>query len=207
MKLLMMGPQGSGKGTIGVMLSNTLGLPLIAAGELLRSMSKSDPRYIEAMALMNEGKLAPFELLVDLILSRINLDDCRRGYILDGWARSMENINFFNPGFDKVILLKISKETTLKRLSTRRTCNQCSSVFNVVTKPPKVDGVCDNCGGTLVQRADDTEAAITERLAIYDKQTTPVIEFFKKRGTLLEIDGEGTPEEVFNLIMQKLEVK
>ena len=207
MKLLMMGPQGSGKGTIGVMLSNALGLPLIAAGELLRSMSKSDPRYIEAKTLMNEGKLAPFELLVDLILSRINLDDCRRGYILDGWARSMENINFFNPGFDKVILLKISKNTTLKRLSTRRTCSQCDAVFNIISKPSKVEGVCDNCGGTLVQRADDTEAAITERLAIYEKQTTPVIEYFKKRGTLLEIDAEGTPDEIYKLIMEKLEVK
>lgn len=202
-----MGPQASGKGTIGEMLSEHFKLPLISAGDLLRNMSKGDPRYIEAKKLMDQGKLAPFELLADLLIARTDADDCHDGYIIDGWARSMKNLDFFNPGFDKVIYLTIPEDEIIKRLSNRRTCVSCGDIYNIVTVPPKVENVCDKCGGKLVQRDDDREEAIKVRLNIFKTDTIPVIHHFKKQGILLEINAEASPKEVFAHTLKALNIK
>lgn len=207
MKILLMGPQGCGKGTIGDMLGAKLGYPVISAGQLLREMPESHPRYLEAKALMDQGKLAPFELLADLIIARVSLDDCKSGYILDGWARCMDNLKFFNPGFQKVIYLTISPETTIERLTNRRTCVQCGAIYNIKTVTPKVAGVCDLCGGALAQRDDDKEEAIRARLKIFESETLPVIDYFKKQHVLVEINAEPAPEIVFNSVLKALIIK
>lgn len=207
MKILLIGPQGCGKGTIGDMLGEKLGYPVISAGQLLREMPESHPRFIEAKNLILAGKLAPFELLADLIIARTSLDDCKSGYILDGWARSMDNLKFFNPGFQKVIYLTISKETTVERLTNRRTCKHCGAIFNIKTVPPKNPGICDICGGELIQRDDDKEEAILQRLEIFNTETLPVINYFKAQGILIEINAEPAPDIVFNSVLKALIIK
>ncbi len=202
-----MGPQASGKGTVGKMLSDKLALPLISVGDLLRSMPEGNPRAQEARELMAQGKLAPFELVADLIISRVSQDDCHDGYLLDGWARSMDNLNFFNPGFEKVLYLKLEHAEIIKRLSNRRTCSSCGAIYNIVSVPPKVEGICDKCGGTLVQREDDKEEAIGKRLSIFNNETLPVIEHFRKLKTLVEVDASKSPAEVFSLALEALNIK
>lgn len=205
MKILMIGPQGSGKGTIGALLNTNLGIPLISVGNLLRELSPSHPRYLEVKTLMGAGQLVPTELLADLIIDRVNIGDCRKGYILDGWCRRVADLNFFNPGFDKVVYLNISAQTTITRLSTRRICSVCGAVYNVITKPPKIDGVCDICGGKVIHRDDDKKEAIKKRLEIFNTETIPVINHFSKLGILVKVEAEGTPESVLKDVLLAIE--
>ncbi len=201
MKILMMGPQGSGKGTIGILLGASLNIPLISVGDLLRELPQTHPRYNEVKKAMDAGQLVSTELLAGLIINRVGLDDCREGYILDGWCRQEEDIDFFNPGFDKVIYLKISTQTTIERLSTRRICSVCGAVYNIVSKLPKIAGICDICGGALVHRDDDKEEAIKKRLEIFTTQTLPVINHFKELGVLVDIDAEGSPKSILEAVL------
>ncbi len=195
MKILMMGPQGCGKGTIGKLLSEGLGTPLISTGEVLRELPHDSSLYKEMDSYMSRGLLAPNDLLAKILKEKVA---GMESYILDGWGRQKSDLAFFDPGFDQVIYLTISKETSLKRLSTRRTCNNCGEIYNIVTKKPKIEGICDLCGGALVQRNDDKEEAIAERLEIFNKETLPVIDYFRQKGLLVELNGEGSPQEVLN---------
>lgn len=204
MKILLIGPQGCGKGTIGSMLSEHLNIPLISVGHILRELPESHPGKKEIQEHMARGELAPQGLVADLLREETSKDFCKNGFILDGWGRTMIDLHFYDPGFDKVILINISPETSVKRISSRRTCEDCGSVFNIISVPPKIEGICDNCGGKLSQREDDTEEAVKRRLEIYNTETSEVIEYFKKEGKLIEIDGEGSPEEVFNLALEAL---
>lgn len=204
MKILLMGPQGCGKGTIGGLLSKKLGIPLLSVGQLLRDIPKSHPQYQEVQDLLARGQLIPVEVTVDLMKNRTQHDDCRAGYLMDGWGRRMADIEFFNPGYDHVIYFKINPETILNRLSTRRTCSQCGAIYNIVTIKPKVEGICDKCGGTLIQRSDDTAESIQKRLDIFNKETQPVIEHFRSLGLLREIDGEGLPQVVLERALSAL---
>lgn len=205
MKILMMGPQGCGKGTIGEKLSEHLHIPLISSGSLLRYLPESHPRYQEIHRLIDAGELAPQDFVAELFRSRISESDCDNGFIIDGWGRKTIDLTFFDPHFDKVILLNISPEISVYRLSGRRTCKKCGKIFNVNSIPPKVSGVCDICGGELYQREDDTAEAIKRRLNIYYTDTQKVIESFKQKGLLVEIDGSGTPDEVLNLVLAALQ--
>lgn len=204
MKLLLMGPQGCGKGTIGEMLSDKLDIPLISVGEMLRNVPPSHPRYKELTSFLNRGLLSPQDLVAELLKERVLQPDCANGFIFDGWGRKKIDLEYFDPGFDKVILLEISPETSILRLSNRRTCRKCGKVFNLITVPPKKEGVCDECGGELYQRDDDTKEAINTRLSIFYHDTQEVLQIFKKRGILIEIDGEPAPEVVFQSVMSAL---
>jgi adenylate kinase len=204
MKLLMMGPQGCGKGTIGEMLSRRYGLPIISSGQLLRDLPKDHPRYKEITNYLNSGNLAPEDFVANLLKTRVMAGDCENGYIIDGWARNMLNLSLFDPGFDKVITLVISPQTSIARLSNRRTCSKCGKVYNLVTLPPKVEGICDVCGGSLTQRDDDQEEAIKKRLDIYYHETKEVLEYFRNKGLLMEVDAEPLPDVIFEEVCRRL---
>lgn len=204
MKILLLGPQGSGKGTIGELLSERLNIPVISSGNLLRSMNPNHPRYQEIHNLIDEGNLAPQDFIADLIKDKLKELNAEDNFILDGWGRAMIDLSFFDPGFDCVILLTISRETSLKRLTNRRTCEKCGDVYNILSNPPKVENICDECGGKLVQREDDTPEAINERLDIYYTETQEVIDHFKKKGILVEVNAEDSIEEVFKKTLQVL---
>jgi len=206
MKILLMGPQGSGKGTIGEMLSKKMEIPLVSVGDILRDVPKTHPRYQELQDSMDKGMLAPYDLVAELLKDRVSKDDCKNGYVLDGWCRSLGNLEYFDPKPDKVILLNISRETSVRRLGSRRTCEVCGSVFNIISVPPKNPDVCDKCGGKLIQRDDDTEEAVNKRLDIYYSETQEVIDYYKSKGILLEVDGQPSPDVVFQNVLKALDI-
>jgi adenylate kinase len=197
MKILLMGPQGSGKGTIGSMLSDSLGIPLISVGEVLRQLSSAHPRYQEIKGYMERGELVPQDFAAELLKERVSLPDCANGFIFDGWGRTLQDLELFDPGFDTVFNFVISPETSVYRLSNRRTCRNCGRVYNIVTVPPVTEGQCDVCGGELYQRSDDTEEAIKKRLEVYATETRQVLEKYRADGKLIEVDAEPAPEKVF----------
>ncbi len=206
MKLLMVGPQGSGKGTIGEMLSELLGVPLISVGETLRDLPTDHPKYNEVHDTISMGNLAPVEIVSGLLKERVSKTDCVNGFIFDGWARRLKDLEYFDPNFDKVVFLNISPETSVKRLSSRRTCENCGRIYNIETVRPRTEGICNVCGGRLLRRKDDEPEAIIKRLEIFNEETTPVIDFFRKKGVLLEINAETAPKEVFENVLRALKI-
>ncbi len=204
MKLLLIGPQGCGKGTIGKKLSQYFNIPLISVGQILRDLPNDYPDKDQIEKYIDKGELAPQDLVAEILKSEISKDIYKNGFIFDGWGRTMEDLDYFDPGFDKVIFINIFPETSVKRISSRRTCEKCGEIFNIVSMPPKVEGICDLCGGKLIQRDDDTEYAVKRRLDIFKEETIKVVDYFRKQGNLIEIDGEGSPEEVFQLVIKEL---
>ena len=202
----MVGPQGSGKGTIGEMLSELLGVPLISVGETLRDLPTDHPKYNEVHDTISMGNLAPVEIVSGLLKERVSKTDCVNGFIFDGWARRLKDLEYFDPNFDKVVFLNISPETSVKRLSSRRTCENCGRIYNIETVRPRTEGICNVCGGRLLRRKDDEPEAIIKRLEIFNEETTPVIDFFRKKGVLLEINAETAPKEVFENVLRALKI-
>lgn len=204
MKILLMGPQGSGKGTVGELLSQKMGIPLISVGNTLRSLPESDSNYQLVNDYMKRGELAPQYIVARLLMERVQKDDCKNGYIFDGWGRNKVDFEHFDPGFDKVIVLIISRETSVKRISGRRICDVDGKVYNVYTLPGEE---LKKCTGNLIQREDDKEEAVNRRLDIYYTETQEVINDLKKRGIVLEIDAEPLPDEIFANIVSALGLK
>lgn len=203
MKILLMGPQGSGKGTLGEMLSQRLGLPLISVGDILRAVPPDHPFYQELQEAMLKGVLAPSHRVAELLKERVLLEDCANGFIFDGWVRALEDLTHFDPGFDAVLNISVSRETSIKRISGRRICTSNGKTYNIYTLPPEL---LAECTGELIQRKDDTEEAVKARLDIYYTQTQEVLDYFSKNGLLREVNGEGTPAEVFELALRALGV-
>ncbi|MFZ2664474.1 MAG: nucleoside monophosphate kinase [Patescibacteria group bacterium] len=204
MHILLIGPPASGKGTVGEKISKDFSIPLISVGGVLRSMSENHPQKKRIDDIMESGELVPQDITAELLKEEVAKDSARNGFIFDGWGRRKEDLDYFDPGFDKVIYLKVSPETSIKRINARRTCDNCEAVFNLVSVPPKVPGVCDFCGGNLVQREDESEETTRRRLEIFDEETRETIDYFKNQGRLIEIDGEGTPNEVYELVKKAL---
>jgi adenylate kinase len=204
MKLLLLGAPASGKGTFGKILSQHLNIPLISSGVLLRDMEPSHPRYVEVQETMKKGELVDQTLLKELLTERTSAPDCLNGFILEGWGRKMRDIELFNPGFDHVVWYTISKELAFKRITGRRSCPQDGTSFNIHTNPPKTPGICDVCGTALVIRADDNEETLTRRFESFETDTMQVIDYFKNQGNLIEVNGEGTPEEVVAVTLSLL---
>jgi len=185
------------------MLSEYLGIPIVSTGQLLRDISDSHPWYKEIHEAMKKGALADQIKVASLLKEELAKEQYSCGYIIDGWFRSMTDVETYEPALDQAILLIISPETTIKRLGTRRTCSSCGQIFNIVSLPPKIEGICDTCGGKLVQRDDDTKEAIMKRLEIYNTDTKEVLQYLKDKNILEEVDGEGSPKEVFDLIVKR----
>jgi adenylate kinase len=204
MKILLMGPQGCGKGTVGEMLAEHLKLLLVVLGQVFRDISKEDPNYEIINVAMEAGELVPLEIASATVKARLEQPDCAEGFILDGWCRRMPDLGAYEPPLDIVLNINISRETSIKRISGRRTCTSNGKMYNIYTLPKEM---LAECTGELIQRADDTEEAVKTRLEIYYTQTQEVLDYFAKKGILRVIDGEGTPQEVFDLALEAINKK
>lgn len=205
MKIVLIGPAGSGKGTIGEMLSEKFGLLQVSVGQILREIPDTHPWHDTIKKQMEDGVLADQEKVATLLKEELSKDKYKDGFILDGWFRSMDNINLYFPEVDKFIYLDIPAEESIRRLSSRRTCEVCGYIYNIITRPSKIPSICDDCGGTLVQRDDDTPSAIQKRLDVFNTDTKEVLDFLEDKDLLLRVNGTGTPEEVFDLVIKALE--
>jgi len=200
MKLLLVGPQGSGKGTQAKLLAGKLETPHISTGDICRNQTAE--KLAEIKSYIDKGSLYPDEKMLELLKERLERDDCERGFILDGFPRNLKQAEMLDAitEIDKVIEINISDEEAVKRLGGRVACEKCGRGFNTVTIPPKEEGKCDKCGGKLVQRADDTEDAIRKRLGIYHGETEPMLEKYDS----IKINGEQSIENVREDILKAL---
>lgn len=204
MKILLIGPQGSGKGTIAKILAGHLNLPAVSAGEILRSLDVAHPNYVEITSCTDQGLLVPAEIMKSVLQTEFAKEKYANGYILDGWGRRMADIQTYDPNFDKVIVLEISRETSIKRISGRRICSSDGQTYNIYTLPKEE---LAKCQGELVQREDDTEEATKKRLEIYYTQTVEVIRMFDEQGKTLHVSAENLPNEIVKEILQKLDFR
>ena len=204
MHLILLGAPGAGKGTQAVFLSQEFGLPHVASGDLFReAQNKGTELGLMAKSYMERGQLVPDSVTIKLILERIAAPDCAKGFILDGFPRSLEQAKALDAtlvklkkAIDKAIYIKVSDEELMRRLSGRWICKGCQAPYHMVSSPPKVKGKCDRCGGELYQRMDDTAETVRKRLDVYFAQTTPLIDYYQARGNLLEVNGEQGIDEV-----------
>jgi len=193
MRIAISGPPGSGKGTRAKVISQTLGIPHISTGDLFR---KEVAEWTEigkfAKAYQEKGLLVPDEFVINLLKKRLEDDDCKKGFILDGFPRTIEQAEMLNKiaELDLFLNLVVQEHVLIERMTSRRTCKGCGAIFNVKTLPPKKHGVCDNCSGELVQRSDEKEDVIKERLKVYEEKTLPLVNFYKGIGLHAELDGE-----------------
>lgn len=205
MRLILLGAPGSGKGTLGEMISRATGFPRVSTGDLLRKAVRegtSVGRKVEAV--MKAGGLVDDATVVELVRERIAQPDCLGGYILDGYPRTVsqaEAVEAIDPARPEIVIdLVVDEEALISRLSGRRVCPACGAVFHVTRKPPKAAGICDVCGADLVQRPDDTAATVRERLRVYREITAPLQVRYQAKGTYRPVDGEGYPEDVYTLV-------
>ena len=208
MKIIMLGAPGAGKGTQAAILNQKLGIPTISTGNILRAAVKDGtPIGLKAKEYMDHGHLVPDEVIIGIINERLQAEDCKKGYILDGVPRTIAQAEALDKAgivFDAVINLEISDEEILQRMSGRRVCEKCGASYHVVAIPPKVEGVCDACGGTLVQRADDAPKTVASRLEVYHRETEPLKEYYAKKGNLKEIFNQATVEGTTQKILEAL---
>lgn len=213
MDLILLGPPGSGKGTQAKKMVERYHLPQISTGDILRqALKEKTPLGLEAKQYMDQGKLVPDEVVVGIVRDRLKAPDCKGGFILDGFPRTVPQaealgttLKAMNRGIDHCISIEVANAELLKRLGGRRTCRNCGAMYHLVFDPPTKEGVCDKCGGELYQRADDQEKTIRERLKVYDKQTAPLIAYYRGKGLLRTIDGIGEVEEIFQRIVKAIE--
>ena len=195
MKLILLGAPGAGKGTQAEILSRTLEIPTISTGNILRAAIKNGtPTGLKAKAYMDAGELVPDAVIIGIITERLEQDDCAKGYILDGVPRTIAQAEALeNAGihFDAVISIEIADEAIVSRMGGRRVCESCGSSYHIVAVPPKREGICDSCGGKLVQRKDDAPETVLSRLAVYHKETEPLKAFYAERGLLKAVDGNS----------------
>lgn len=204
MKILLMGPPACGKGTVGQLLSEKIGLPIFSVGGLLRDIPKESIFYEPLHEKMDKGVLAPNSVTAGIIRDELKDEKYKNGFILDGWMRDLEQRDYFDPSPDIVIFINISEETSIKRISGRRFCGNDDFTCNIYTLPPKNDEKCDICNAPLLQRDDDKEEVVKTRLALYRNETLPVVNTYKQEGIIIEVDGEGPPSQVLQFILDKL---
>ncbi len=210
MKLIFLGPPGAGKGTQAAIVSKKLGIPSVSTGDMLRAAVKEGTKVgLEAKSFMDAGKLVPDEVIIGIVHERLDKPDCAKGFILDGVPRTLAQADALEKAgiaFDHVISLEVHDEAIVERMSGRRVCNKCGAPFHVANNPPKVEGVCDACGGELIQRVDDKAESVRHRLEVYHQETEPLKSFYQERGVLDLVPGDlGTIEETTAAIMKVLE--
>ena len=202
--LIFLGAPGAGKGTQAREVAKHYGIPHISTGDMLRDAVKRETALgLAAKARMEAGKLVPDDVVDGIVAERINEPDCKDGFILDGFPRTISQAQFVERILDAkgerrplVLDIEVTEELLLKRLTGRRTCPTCGEIYNIYFNPPKVDGVCDKDGGKLLQRSDDNETSIRQRLEAYHKQTSPLIEYYRGQGVLLALNGDKEPEAI-----------
>ena len=210
MKLILVGPPGAGKGTQAERLSKILNIPTISTGNILRAAMKArTPMGLAITEAMDAGHLVSDELVIRIVEERVTQEDCADGYILDGMPRTLaqaEALECAGFRFDAVILMQPSDEEIMQRMSGRRVCENCGDSYHVTAVPPKVEGICDDCGGKLVRRPDDEPETVKERLEIYHKETEPIISFYAERGLLKSVDCKSDVEGTLQAILRALGV-
>ena len=208
MKLILLGAPGAGKGTQADIIKQKLGIPTISTGNILRAAVKNGtPTGLKAKAFMDAGKLVPDEVIIGVINERLQESDCANGYILDGVPRTIAQAEALEQAgirFDAVVALEVPDQRIVDRIGGRRVCERCAASFHIVHIPPKTEGVCDACGGALVQRKDDSPETVLDRLAVYHKETEPLKGFYEARGVLKTVDDLPTVEETTQAIMKVL---
>lgn len=213
MNLVLFGPPGAGKGTQAQFIVEQYGIPQISTGDMLRAAVRAQSALgIKAKALMDSGDLVPDEVVLGIVSERLAQEDCVNGFILDGFPRTIaqavslsEILDKHNKSIDHVVSLEVGHAEIVQRLSGRRTCSLCGKGYHVVNAPPRIDGFCDACGGTLLQREDDSEETVNKRLEIYENQTSPLKSYYADNGLLRNIAGTGTMHEIQQQIISLLE--
>jgi adenylate kinase len=207
--VLLLGAPGAGKGTQSKRLADAFGIEHVTTGDALRAnkdmdISHMDTEYDTPRAYMDAGELVPDEVVNEIVKTALSAAD---GYVLDGYPRNLDQAEYLSDitSLDAVVFLDVSEAELVERLTGRRVCDDCGANYHVEFSPPEEDGVCDDCGGDLIQRDDDTEETVRERLRVYEENTAPVVEHYRDEGVLVEVDGEGTPDEVFESIREEVE--
>jgi adenylate kinase len=199
MKLVIFGPPSAGKGTQAQKLAEKYGTPQVATGDLLREhVARKTPIGLKVKAYLDSGRLGPDDLIVQMIAERVSKPDCKNGYLLDGFPRTIGQARELEKmtDVDLVLNIVVDLEVLVERAVGRRICPKCAAVYHVKFNPPQKEGVCDKCGSSLVQRDDDREATVRNRLKVYQEQTAPLVEHFREKGKLVDIDGSGGIEAV-----------
>ena len=197
MNIIMLGAPGAGKGTISSRLKEIYNLPHIATGDIFRENIKNETELgKKAKDFIDKGKLVPDDITINMMIDRISKDDCKNGYILDGFPRTIaqadgldKQLKNINSKIDLALLVEADEETLIKRLSGRRVCEKCGATYHIEHLKPKTDGICDVCGGKLIIRKDDTEEVIKDRLKTYHEQTEPLIEYYTKQNLVKTVNG------------------
>ena len=208
MKLILLGAPGAGKGTQAARLCQELNIPTISTGNMLRAAIKEGTHVGQiAEGYMKAGKLVPDEVIIDIIHERVAEDDCKNGYILDGVPRTIAQAEALEKAdiiFDHVVSIEIDDEVIMERMTGRRVCEHCGASYHLTAVPPKVEGVCDVCGGKLVQRHDDEPEVVRARLEVYHQKTEPLKDFYAERGLLRAVENRATVEEMSEAILRAL---
>lgn len=207
MRLVFIGPPGAGKGTQAAAVREKFVMAHISTGDILRShVARGTPLGIQAKTYMDAGKLVPDQVMIDLIQSRLGEEDCTQGFILDGFPRTVAQAEALDQALgaqgqdiDKVILFRVEDHVVIDRLCSRRICKQCGAIYHVTFHPTKQDGICDACGGSVIQRDDDREEVIRHRLQVYHEQATPLVAYYRAKGVLAEVDG-GIRDAVLSVL-------
>jgi len=212
MRLILLGPPNAGKGTQAKTLTETFHIPQISTGDIFRANIKQQtPLGQKAKQYLDSGTLVPDELVVEIVTDRLQQEDCQNGFLLDGFPRTVfqaEALDDFlatqGKALDQVINIQVSHETLVQRSVGRRVCQQCGATYHVKFQPTTVPGVCDLCGGEVIQRSDDQQETAEKRIQVYQEETAPLVDFYASKGLLVNIDGEQSIEEVEKSILQVL---
>ena len=215
LRAVLLGPPGAGKGTQAAKVIEKYNVPHISTGDIFRANIKEGTELgKKAKGYMDEGRLVPDELVVDLVTDRLQKDDCKEGFLLDGFPRTIfqaEQLDKFlsdnGQKLDIVLNFKVRKDVLVERIAGRRVCKSCGASFHVVNVPPKKEGICDVCGGELFQRKDDNRETVENRINVYESETAVLIGYYEKQGVLVDFDGEKSHEEVFADVVKAIEVK
>ena len=212
MKIIMLGAPGAGKGTQAKMIADKYAIPHISTGDIFRANIKNGTELGQkAKTYMDQGLLVPDELVVDLVVDRVKQDDCKNGYVLDGFPRTIPQAESLDAALAKLdekidyaINVEVPDENIIARMSGRRACVSCGATYHIVHIPTKVEGICDRCGAELILRDDDKPETVKNRLDVYHKQTQPLIDFYSAKGVLKSVDGTVDMKDVFNSIVEIL---
>jgi adenylate kinase len=215
MKLVFLGAPGAGKGTQAKKLVDQFGIPQISTGDLLRAaVAAGTALGKEAKSYMGKGELVPDRVVLGMVEERLKQDDCKKGYILDGFPRNTSQaealdkmLSSLKMQLDAAVSVDVPFDDLMKRLTGRRTCKSCGQMYNVYFNAPKKEGVCDKCGGELFQRDDDKEETIKKRLDVYNAQTAPLFDYYKSKGILKSVSGTGSIDDIYSKICLALGLK
>ncbi len=215
LNLILLGPPGAGKGSQAKSLAARYGIPHISTGDILRAAVRDKTELgVKAKVYMDKGALAPDDLVVEIVAERVKMDDCKAGFILDGFPRNIPQaeavemmLGALGKKTDKVINIQVSHREIIKRLSGRWVCRNCGEGYHIIFNPSMEEKKCDKCKGEIYQRDDDKEDTILARLKVYDEQTSPLIDFYKKKGSLVTVDGIGGFQEITEKIVNVVKGK